>query len=191
MKFLVCLIGGLALVSTEASPLSFAGNLTVGAPSYQYHFATSSGAALNHLVTLDQVVSEGEPLLSYKEAIKDRVKLILAGSQGVVTELNADSSVSKGELLAKLLTPTLLGIFEPAHEQTNTPRELWFCHVGNAFKVKVSYESREKMFVTLHLNEYVTKVSESFKSAKPTTLFADKAECVEQVSSNKEIRELP
>ncbi|WP_010384894.1 hypothetical protein [Pseudoalteromonas rubra] len=182
MKFLVCMIGGLLLISAEAWPHSFVGKLTVGAPRHQYHFATSSGKALDHLVALDQIVSKGEPLLRYQEVgtTKEGVRLILAGSQGVVTELNSSAWVAKGELLAKLLTPKLLGIFEPEHDAAVTARALWFCHAGSGFEVRVSYESSGKMFVTLHLNEYVIEVSELFKVEKSTTLYTSPAQCRKQ-----------
>ncbi|MCF2911221.1 hypothetical protein L1285_23260 [Pseudoalteromonas sp. DL2-H2.2] len=191
MKFKLLSIGVFALLPTTALPQSLAGKLMISTPGQQYHFATSSGKALQHLVKQGELVLKGEPVISYQDSTHNHTKQVVADSEGIVTELSRGPLVSKGDLLAKLLSPTLLGTFEPASAINNTPSVLWLCDAGKAFKVKVSYESKSMLFITLQLNEYVTKVSDTFKGAKSTTLFTNREQCVDLLTKNEVLKKLP
>ncbi|AZZ99956.1 hypothetical protein [Pseudoalteromonas sp. R3] len=177
MKLVGLQLGAIAVLPMMVSPQSLVGELSVSAPANQYHFATSNGEALQHLTEIGELKLEGEPLLSYQETEHKQTKTITNGAQGIVKELKLGTHVSKGDLLAKLMSPTLLGVFKLDNQLTNVPKILWLCDSGRAFKVKVSYESRDRLFVTVQLNEHVSRVSSSLQAVSNTKLFTSQEYC--------------
>lgn len=174
MKAHVAVLVGASLLQPANNELK--GNLKVGQPSAEYHFASSDGKLVNSEKRVGYFLQSGEIILRYKVE-GGVVKSLQAIDDGYLEKLHSENEISRGELLAKLRSEVVFGKFELDEplmiDGIQLQEDLWLCNGEDSLKVEVHHVGESSLSISIKLK------SQNYSNInnKQVTLFKEKSDC--------------